>query len=71
MTYLHQRVGILNGAAIVRNNERYALGTSLDAANATQLVGGFFRGDPVDGETAFHVVDEPEVFTGSLNAHDI
>lgn len=64
-------VGVTNGTTIVGNEVRNTFVANLDAFDFAEFVFGFFGGDAVDGETAFGVVDETEVFAGFFNGDDI
>lgn len=64
---LNSRVRITDGAAIVSDDMRDALGTKSDLADFEELVGGFLSCDAVDGETTFDIVKETEVLAGLFN----
>ena len=68
---LDQRVGVADGAAIVGDDVRNALGAKRDLLDLKEFVGSLLRGDAVDGETALDIVKETEVLVGLLNRDDI
>lgn len=51
----------------MRNQEWDCASAQLHSLDFSQLVFGFLRGDPMDGEAALGVVDEPEILPGFLN----
>jgi hypothetical protein len=57
-----ERVGIPDGPAVVGDNVRDALGADGHFSDFEEFVGCFFWGDAVDGEAAFDIVEETEVF---------
>ena len=68
---LDQRIGVTDGATVMGNNVGDTLVADGDLADLEELVGGFLRGDAVDGETALDIVKETEVLVGLLNRDDI
>ena len=68
---LDGRIGIADGATVMRDNERNTLGTNGDLADLEEFVGGLLGGDAVDGEAALDVVEETEVLARLLDRNDI
>lgn len=64
---LNGRVRITDGATVVSDDMGDTLSTESDLADFEELVGGFLRGDAVDGETTFDVIKETEVLAGLFN----
>ena len=67
----NSRIGITNRASVVGDNVGNAAGTNSYSADFQELVGGFFRCDAVDGETAFDIVEESEVLSRFFDRNDI
>ena len=68
---LNERVGVTNGSPVVGDNVGDTFATDSNSADLEEFVGGFLRGDAVDGKAAFHVIEEPEVFPRFLDRNDI
>jgi hypothetical protein len=68
---LDGRVGVADGAGIVRDEVGDALLSELDTLHLAELVGSLGVGDAVDGETSLGVVDETEVLAGLLDRDDV
>ena len=68
---LDGRIGVADGATVMRDNEGNTLGTNGDLADLEELVGSLLRGDAVDGEAALDVVEETEVLARLLDRDDI
>jgi len=64
-------VGIADGAAVMSDDVRNALGAEGDLLDFAELVGGLFWRDTVDGEAALDVVKETEVLARLLDRNDI
>lgn len=65
------RIRIADGAAVVRQQERHALRSDLDALHLQQLVLGLLARDAVHREAALDVVDQAEVFAGLVDVDHI
>ena len=68
---LDQRIGVTDGATVMGNNVGDTLVADGDLADLEELVGGFLRGDAVDGETTLDVVKQTEVLAGLLDGHNV
>jgi hypothetical protein len=68
---LDGRVGVTDGAAVVRDEEGDTLGTELHLLDLEELVGSLLGGDAVDGESTLDVVEETEVLARLLNGDDV
>lgn len=70
-------VGLDNGvrvsdrSTVVGDEVRHTLLTELVRLDFEELVSSFFRGDSVDGESTLDVVQQSEVFTGSLDGDNV
>lgn len=68
---LNERVGVTNGTAIVSDDVGNTLSTNGNLPDLEELVGSLLGCDAVDGETAFDIVEETEVFTRLLNSDNV
>lgn len=64
-------VGVTDGSAVVCDDVWDALGTDSDTFDSEEFVFGFFRGDSVDGEAAFNIVENAEVLARLFDADNI
>jgi hypothetical protein len=64
-------VGVTDGATVVGDDVGDALGAYCNFADFKELVGGFFRCDAVNCETAFDVVEQTEVFPRFFDGDDV
>lgn len=53
------------------SDEGNAARAECDLANFEELVGGFLRGDAVDGESALNIVKETEVLARLLDRYNV
>ena len=67
----HERVRVTERAAIVRHNQRHALGTELNTLDLEELVLRLLRRDAVHDKATLDVVQNAEVLTRLLNRHHI
>jgi hypothetical protein len=65
------RIRVTNCASVVSDNMRNSAGPNSHSADFEQLVGGFFRCDTVDSETAFDIVEESEVLSRFFDRNNI
>lgn len=68
---LDQRVRITDGSSVVGDNVGDTASANSDFADLQKLVGSFFGGDAVNGETTLDVVKEAEVLAGFLERDNI
>ena len=68
---LDERVRVSDGSSVVGNEVRDTLLAELVGLDLQELVRSLFRGDSVDGESTLDVVQQSEVFTGSLDGDDV
>ena len=68
---LDDRVRVSDGSSVVGDDVRDTLLAELVSLDLQELVRSLFRGDSVDGESTLDVVQQSEVFTGSLNGDDV
>jgi hypothetical protein len=68
---LDERVGITDGSSVVGDDMRNTTGTDSNLLDLEELVGGFFGGDAVDGESTLDVVEKTEVLVGLFDGDDI
>lgn len=68
---LDDGVGVSDSSTVVGDEVRNTLLAELVGLDLQELVGSLFRGDSVDGESTLDVVQQSEVFTGSLDGDDV
>lgn len=68
---LDDRIRVTDGATVVRHQVRHVLGAQHSFAHLAQLVLGLLIGDPVNGETSLHVVDQTEMLASLLDGDHI
>lgn len=68
---LDERVRVSDGSSVVGDEVRDTLLAELVGLDLQELVRSLFRGDSVDGESTLDVVQQSEVFTGSLDGDDV
>lgn len=68
---LDERIRVPDGAAIVSDDVWDTASADGDFADFKELVGSFLRGNTVDGESPFDVVEETEVFARFFNRDDV
>jgi len=66
-----ERIGVANGTTVVGDDMRDTATTNGYATDLQELVGGFFGGDTVDGETTLDIVQETEVLSGLFDGDNI
>jgi len=68
---LDDGVRVSDGSAIGGVQVGDSVGASLDLPDLAQLILGLLGGDPVNGESSLHVVDDTEVLSGLFNLDNI
>lgn len=68
---LDERVGVTDGTTVVGDDVGNTAGTKSDLADLEELVGSLLRGDAVDGEAAFDIVEQTEVLARLLDGDHI
>lgn len=68
---LDQRIWIADGAAVMRDYVRNLVRTDRSSLHTAQLVGGLLGRDLVQDKTTLHIVENAEVFAGTLNVDDV
>jgi hypothetical protein len=68
---LDDGVRVSDRSTVVGDEVGDTLLAELVGLDLQELVGSLFRGDSVDGESALDVVQQSEVFTGSLDGDDV
>lgn len=68
---LDDGVGVSDSSTVVGDEVGDTLLAELVGLDLQELVGSLFRGDSVDGESTLDVVQQSEVFTGSLDGDDV
>jgi hypothetical protein len=68
---LDDGVRVSDGSSVVGDEVGDTLLAELVGLDLQELVRSLFRGDSVDGESTLDVVQQSEVFTGSLDGDDV
>lgn len=71
VVYFNQRIRVTDGSTIVCDDVWDSTGTNGNFADFQEFVAGFLGSDAVNGESAFDVVEETEVFARFLDGNDI
>jgi hypothetical protein len=67
----NEGIRVTDGTSIVRNDMWDTLCTDSDLADFKQLVSSFFRGNAVDCESAFDVVQKTEIFARFFDSNNV
>ena len=63
-----ERIRVTDGSSVMGHDVRYALRSDGHFSHLAELISRFFGCDAVDGEAAFYIVQQAEVFIGLLDA---
>ena len=68
---LDEGIRVTDGSAVVSDNVGDTASANSNPADLKELVGGFLRGDAVDGETTLDVVEKAEVLSRLFDGDNI